>query len=430
MMKKTKKIVASLLSLLMCGSIVLTSGCDLLGGGNSSSGSQSEGTSGDDGEKASVAEKTSVYESLLNTATLFTTAGQTVKITLDVDVEGVYGSKATDNSGASADIIDIGVGTMTMDGAAYYKYDATDGPAIDATISGVITPSDESYMYAAAYLRGKGVYLGSETSATAIAPSDVVFMETNVETLLAMLASQMPMEVEEEEAGSSFDAEAMGAMFKMVMPVASKLASSAFLGLGLTTKTQGDVTTVTLNVKTEMALILAMVKAMANTIDETTTVADLLANEQLKGLFNQYLGGMSAEDLYALITLAASVSGSMSQEMIATMFPAPADDVAAYDYLVSVLVALPYDDSDSTIGSVVVGEKAKTQILTSVAEMETTLAQLNKYKISFQIKGGVLSQFSLDFDQTNAGKVAVSVGIVAVTDYDFVDVTALNTSAE
>ncbi len=442
-MKKIKKFAASLLCLLMSGTMLFSVGCG--GNGDDSSVDNSVPTGGSEsvggetvGEKpsAGVADKAAkkyFYNALVDTVgSMETNPTQTIQLTLDLDIKIVAAYET------ETDVEITTISDMEFDAVAYGKY-VNDVLAVDVLLDGKndLTENGETrtaYMYLAEYIRGDDLYVGqSESDDAPITQADkdeIVYDKGSLSAIIEAIMSDLgiaqgtapdnsvdTVAATEEETEPDWQAILMENQ-DLIVKAASNIAS----GLSANVEVDGDVLTLVLDFKKEAESLITVMENVASAIGENTSLNDLLNNQQLAGLFNKYLGDITAAEMQQVLLTVLPLMEAPEEIMAAVQ--APEAGASGYQYLVKTLCAFPISDTE-VLGEQVFVEENKAEFVEMIGMAKAYLAEVNALKFTMSVENGEFRGISLDIDINNVVDTYFSMVLDMGVSYEFKDVTTL-----
>ncbi len=408
-MKKMKRWLSALLCVATVASVGFSTGCF-----------GDDDKKEDAGKVATKQEKQEVYTNVAGTMETIATSGNTYKISIVVDGT-VYEADYKMDSTATAPTVVYTPHAMSVQGDVYFKGSETDASA-DLVLN---LAAEGEFMYAAASVRGDGVYYGmlSEESAITDAQKNaLVYMETNLEDIMAQLGGMAPITDGETTGGAVDEGTTSSSWAEMVttalMGSMDEIVGGLFAGFDSKIKVEKGVTTLTLDIKAEIQSIATVLSGIANVITPTTKLSDLLNNVALKTLYNKYLGDLKATDIQAIF---ATVVGATPD-----MLP-PVGEMSGYEYLVSIITSMPGEEDGTTMGDMNV-YAFKAQLTMVVNEINAMLESVNALTFSVSVKDDMLSGIACNIDVKDAMTLNASITLSQAT-YTFKDVTQLNMGA-
>ncbi len=409
-MKKFKKFAALSLAILMGGVVGVSAGC---------------GTSAEEEAKkqaALVAEKKEAYTDLSTSVQTMMTSGKVYQLSLD------FSAITTDIEQDGADTF-VYKTKMDADGDLYFQISET-AVSVDAVLRGVqvYNPDTETamsqYGYAAAYIRSNDIYASKTTSSEPITDAlidGLAYDKTTATALWAMLQEYMG------SMGDMGTSNTVVAVAEEVAPetqipadvaaIIEKLATNAMANVSGSVKTSGGVTTITVDWKAELSSVYNVTKVLFNSINASTTLKQLITNKSFAGLFNKYLGSLSAEELIILAEYAMTASDAD----ISLVLPEAQTGEKAYDYIVRLLAEIPM--GTKTLGDMPVGD-IKEDVAEALVEIKEALDTINSLKYSISLTKDMFCGFTVDVDIANEIDLDISVVLQEVT-YTFKDVSTL-----
>ncbi len=436
----------------MSGSMFFAVGCD---DDNPSASGNPGGTTSE--VAATQADKTLFFNSLTGVVGSFeTNPEQIVKLVVDFDMKSISGDRKTDSEG------NIVSETKQMlennfDATAYFQMKG-ESISLDAWLNGEMQDDEgKFYGYADMYIRGDDLYLGA-TDELPAKPTDadkaaIEYEKESLSTVWQELMEDLgvgmgqpaPEEGGKVESGSGSvgtmsvtgaDAdEAMG--MEAMQDLLVKAMTNVLNGLTATVKTEGNVKTLTLDFKKEMELLVNTMETLANSITEGTTLKQMLENQALEGLFNKYLGTITAEEIRNVMMLyfvkpeADSNGGTLQNagsEESQDSFPLPEAGQSGYQYLVKTICAMNADleeDPNKTMGDQVFTADDKAELVEMIGEAKKSLAQINSLKFGIRTTDNAFSGIVVDVDIKDTVDLYLSMSMETVVSYTFKDVSGL-----
>ncbi len=390
-MKKMKKVLTTMLAVLMFASVGIAAGC---------------GESAEEKAAKAKQERKAVYTDVVSSVETITTSGKAYK--LGIDFDGTIYDVDIDTSAVTAETLDI-------NGAAYMQFNK-DNPLdmkIDGSISGSTKAGEETeFMYAAAYVRPDYAYYGMspfEVEPTQADKDAIPFSKMDMQELLAMLGGitgdmgTLPTDVTTDVSSD------MSTAMQPIVEQLSAVIPDILAGIGGEITTKSGTTTLKVDIKKAIDNIYQSANAAVDSIQTTTKISDLLKNENVKALYNQFLGDVSAEQIKTLLGGVIAAGGAMALP--------ETEGKSGYDYLLGIFESNPMLDMPMIT--------YKAQAKEVLAEVKTALDAINALNFSISVKNKLLSGISVNVDITNAAKVSFSMTLAEVT-YTFADVTKLN----
>lgn len=447
-MKKMKAFATSLLCLLMSGTMLFSVGCG--GNGENASGGSvppaggSESVGGETGgEKpsagvASKEDKKYFFNTLAGTVGSFETdPNQTIKVTVDFDIKMVETDYEYDPY-TDTDVEITTIDDITVDAVAYGKY-VGEVLAVDAWAEGTNeqmynSEKTNNYAYYAAYIRGDDIYLGGnafEELPTQADKDQIVYgkesLSAIIEDIMASInGSQGNPELDPgvSTVAATQEETAIGweAFLAQNQDLIVKAATNVFNGLTANVEVNGDVLTLVLDFKKEAESLVTVMESVANTIGENTKLSDLLGNKALEGLFNKYLGDITAAEMQQVLLAVLPMTNAPERILAAVKAPEAGD--SGYQYLVKTVCAFPISETE-LLGEQVFAADDKQEMLEIIGVAKAALAEVNALKFSMSVENNEFRGISLDVDINNVVDMYFSIALDMGVSYEFKDVTTL-----
>ncbi len=404
-----KKVLTSLLCLLVCGSIGLSAGCDLIDNIKEDS-SVTVQTPPPAEEEIPVKQedpaKVAFYRNVV--ASLYETVRYGISHEATLTASGtLYGKDVTYEEGTTTVLSAIPY-RMEIEKVARLKYNLAsakvDGTYDGYTVKHTESGSQTSYEYGAAYLRVRNItdkenrafdlYYGALKQETEIKYAHKALMKHEKKTLDKSVA-------EGSESLPNID------VMQLIGVVQKSLQTAIYTASGELTVTE-DRQVLEVHIKAELENILASLERLARQITQDATLEEVLASKEMQRVYEQYLGKMTAAELASALN-AAFLSSGIS-------FPAPKEGASGYEYLTEILVA--------RLGNVASGYAQKVGL--AVEKLQSTIANIEELKLSMTLTGETFTGFTFLADIRGAIEdFSFTVTLAESENENYQDVTQL-----
>ncbi len=438
-MKKNKSFFMMALSLSLCGMLTFGVGCDMLGGGTTSTPSEStsingslESTGGSSvnndssvGTPATEEEKEKAYADIAAALEEMATSGKTYK--LELALEGTtwnetYYDKDSDEVRLTKAGGSLQVGAYLQATEEEIKADAELNMYSDDEEYG------KSYMWTLMHLRNDQLYLGqgldSDKEITdAEKAKPMTYSLKSLSDIFGAVGDKneslpnLPSEKEpttEEILPYAMAEDGMGGMAQMIMSLGGNIGTSLLSAISPSVSVSGNDVTLTVDFKAEATKIYTMASVVIDAISAETTLQSLLNSKALKAFYDMYLGDLTVENVGQIIALLTA-----AEEM-----PKLDESKSAFENLVTFLVTMPTGEKGESMGDMELFtyKERLTEIKKSV---ESALKNINTLKVSVSLTGKAISGFGFDIDVKEVADLVISVDVGEVANYTFTDVSKL-----
>ncbi len=376
-----KKIIGAMLAFVLCG----TMGIAAIGCGKNK------------GDGATSAQKEKTYNALEQSLETMLTSGKTYKLSIDFDQSNSM-TRGSAKQEQKTDFVS----------AIYVKAESSSTVQMDMTLEGFI---ETEYGFAAGYVRNELFYGGStDGSATAVTEAEKAAIEYRKWNWQEELGDLSDADISSSE--TSLPAEQ-----QKTVELIEKAAKNVLMGITATVS-KGEEVTVTVDMKAELNALYTVAKSIVDSLTPTTTVKEVLENEELKKTFNRYMGTLSAIEMHDLM------AGLDLQGL-----PALSGIESGYDYLVAYLLKAT-GSAETPIGA----EDVRL-LQNTMTEVSIVLNGIQEAKYSWSMKNSMLSGMECKFVMSHAEdgatvdvNFALTIDVEEVNGYKFVDVSKLKLS--
>ncbi len=412
---KKFKFGATMLAVLMCGSIGFAAGC-----------------SDDEGNMSEKQQKQQVYNNVVSSIETIATSGDIYH--LGMTYEGTIREEDYEDGSYVTDEMTMNI---TMDGYFKGAEDAED-MQLDVEMSGSMRNNQgKSNVWMAAHLAEGYGYSAEIMKATKITTADkneVLYDKEYVGDFMGGIGGMGGIVGMQGEAAIDLAAAYPGGTPNLgggsasakteeeqIMEIAQKAATGVLAGMQSTVTRSGAKTTVTVNFKAEAESIYTVAGKIVDSIGRKTTVNDLLNNQDLKSFYNKYLGDITAAEIQTIL-LYAGADEFFDLEDVSTK------GKSGYDYLVALIT---YVDEEGYLPESILDMKVST--LVDVSEIEEELEEarmvldmVNELTASVSVTNNVLSGIAMSIDIVDLMDISYEFTLEKIADYEFVDVYELN----
>ncbi len=360
--------------------------------GGNNNGDNNESTGGNNnGDSTEI--KMNVYEQIANSFLSMVMSGKDVRISLDVDMERMVGE-----AGSKVPV------SFTVDGAAYVLY-AEDSFNLDAMADVYNGGEEYPYSYFGAHLRDGTLYAGqlyTNVPLTDAIRADTEYKKTEYKKSLD--AQSAPVAAIVEEGGEDVSA-SVGAGVSAF----GEIVYSLLKGINGTVVVNGDVTTLTVDIKQELNTMYQAADTIISSMTAETTVGEFLANEDLQAVYNTYFSEVSVSTIQAVMSLFMPATTTTTVE------------ISGYEYIVEVVKQVVGEGINDPIG-----EEQLNLVKDTMKDVKAVVDSIQVATIKMILKNSIFTDMNVEFRMEGETPVTFTAALnVSETNYNFIDVSTL-----